>query len=66
MALAIFDGVLLHILNTLAPETWQPIKVSSSNTHMSQSTHVLIHKHLWRKRRCWSVGVSECALVQVR
>mmetsp|Transcript_36321 Transcript_36321/g.58576 ORF Transcript_36321/g.58576 Transcript_36321/m.58576 type:complete len:859 (+) Transcript_36321:178-2754(+) len=28
MALAIFDGVLLHILNTLAPETWQPIKVS--------------------------------------
>jgi len=28
MALAIFDGVLLHILNTLAPSTWQPIKVS--------------------------------------
>jgi hypothetical protein len=23
MALAIFDGVLLHILNTLAPATWQ-------------------------------------------
>ena len=27
MALAIFDGVLLHILNMLAPATWQPIKV---------------------------------------
>jgi hypothetical protein len=26
--LAIFDGVLLHILNTLAPATWQPIKIS--------------------------------------
>lgn len=28
LALAIFDGVLLHILNTLAPSSWQPIKVS--------------------------------------
>jgi hypothetical protein len=28
MALAIFDAVLLHMLNTVAPNTWQPIKIS--------------------------------------
>ena len=28
LAMAIFDGVLLHILNTVAPQTWQPIKLS--------------------------------------
>jgi len=28
LALAIFDGVLVHILNTVAPQTWQPIKRS--------------------------------------
>jgi len=28
LAMAIFDAVLLHILNTVAPKTWQPIKWS--------------------------------------
>ena len=28
LAMAIFDGILLHILNTVAPQTWRPIKLS--------------------------------------